>query len=112
LTEGGKLPQVRPVEGFGESVTVPTKLFTEVRVIVEVPALVAKIVVGATGPVEMVKSGTGTVPYTPPFIGTPVMLNPFRSKIELRPLLTVTVSTLDAAMLGNTIFEPGPATAV
>jgi hypothetical protein len=103
---------MRPVEGFAVSVTVPTKLFTEVRVMVEVPALVARIVVGATGPVEMVKSWTGTVPYTPLFIGTPVMLNPFWSKIELRPLLTVTVSTLDAAIPGNTTFEPGPATAV
>jgi hypothetical protein len=50
--------QRRPVEGFAESDTVPTKPFTEVTVTVEDPELVARILDGETGPVETVKVGT------------------------------------------------------
>jgi hypothetical protein len=104
--------QTRPEEGFGAKDTDPAKPFTEATVTVDVAELVARIVEGKVALVVMVKYGEATVPYTPLFSGTPVMLNPFASKIELRPLFDVTVSTLNAATPGNATLEPGPFTAV
>jgi hypothetical protein len=53
--------QTRPVDGFAANETAPTKPFTEVTVTVEVPELVARMLVGETGPRETVKVGA---PFT------------------------------------------------
>ena len=55
-------PHVRPVEGFAVRVTVPAKLFSDFTVTVDVPGLVARMLAGETGPVEMLKSGPATDP--------------------------------------------------
>jgi hypothetical protein len=118
------------VEGFAESDTVPAKPFTEATVTVEDPELVARILDGATGPVETVKVGTsaavtetetvvvldnvlGAVPVVPVIVrvklaglGTAVQLT------ERDVAETLAVQPVGAALVENETAPENPLIAV
>ena len=96
--------QERPVEGLALKMAVPLNPLIEVAVMLAEPEFAARMLDGEKGPRETLISGAEADPYTPLASMTPVMLKPFGSKRESRPLFVVTGS-------GKATDVPLPATA-